>query len=335
MKGIFTISLDFELHWGGFEKWPLENHREYFINTRKVIPQMLKLFEQYEVHATWAAVGLLFHDNRQELIANCPELKPSYELKELSAYHFIETHGIGEDETSDPFHYALSLLEKIKATPYQEIGTHTFAHYYCNEQGQTLEQFRADLLAAQKSAARLGITLRSLVFPRNQFNEDYLRICWDCGIQSVRSNPRDWFWNIQSTQNESAWTRFNRGLDAYFPVGKENSYKIQSVAYREGLPVCLPASRLLRPYRPNELFLNEMKIRRINAEMKRAAKANQVYHLWWHPHNFGKYPEQSLKGLEKILKAYRNLRDQYGMQSMTMNELAVEIMNSHAKEKTA
>ena len=48
MNGIFTISLDFELHWGGFEKWPIEEYRQYFLNTRKVIPEMLKLFGQYE-----------------------------------------------------------------------------------------------------------------------------------------------------------------------------------------------------------------------------------------------------------------------------------------------
>ena len=73
-KGIFTISLDFELHWGGFEKWSLPQYQQYFFNTRKVIPQMLSLFEKHEVHVTWASVGMLFHNNNESLrnaICNC------------------------------------------------------------------------------------------------------------------------------------------------------------------------------------------------------------------------------------------------------------------------
>jgi hypothetical protein len=57
-KGAFIISLDFELHWGGFEKWPVGEYEQYFLNTRSVIPAMLALFRKYEVHVTWAGVGL-------------------------------------------------------------------------------------------------------------------------------------------------------------------------------------------------------------------------------------------------------------------------------------
>lgn len=320
--GTFIISLDFELHWGGFEKWPLESYKQYFLNTRQVIPKMLSLFQQHEVHVTWASVGMLFHATRESLLKNIPPQQPGYAVKELSAYHYIKKHGIGETEKEDPFHFAASLIKQICDTPFQELGSHTFAHYYCNEEGQTLEQFRSDLRAAQASAALYGQTLRSLVFPRNQFNEQYLKVCHEEGFTSVRDNPRDWFWNIQSTQQESAWKRLNRGLDAYWPIGKKNTYTLKSIEHRTGLPLCIPASRLLRPYRPKELFLNTLKISRIKSEMERAAKRGEIYHLWWHPHNFGNYPEQSLQGLDHILQHYARCRNIYGMQSMTMSEVA-------------
>src|SRR5690349_20497060 len=98
MNGTLVLSLDFELHWGGLEKWPLERYREYFLNTRKAIPRMLELFQQHEVHVTWATVGMLLHDSRQSLLQNAPHLKPSYEQQQLSAYHFIESIGIGSNE---------------------------------------------------------------------------------------------------------------------------------------------------------------------------------------------------------------------------------------------
>jgi peptidoglycan/xylan/chitin deacetylase (PgdA/CDA1 family) len=320
--GSFIISLDFELHWGGFEKWPLEKYRQYFLNTRSVIPDMLERFERRQVHVTWATVGMLFHPSRESLIKDLPEQRPSYAAEELSAYHFLEQHGVGESEEDDPFHFAGSLVNLIVETPFQELASHTFAHYYCNEVGQTLEQFRADLRAAQRTAEHYGKKLRSLVFPRNQFNEAYLRICFEEGFVAVRDNPRDWFWNIQSTQGESPWKRLNRGMDAYWPIGEKNTYPVESIAHHDELPLCIPASRLLRPYRPSEFFLNAMKISRIRAEMERAARKNEVYHLWWHPHNFGSFPRQSLAGLDKILDHYAFCRERYGMESVTMGEVA-------------
>jgi peptidoglycan/xylan/chitin deacetylase (PgdA/CDA1 family) len=321
MNGTFTISLDFELHWGGFEKWPLENYKTYFQSTRKVIPEMLSLFRKHEVHVTWATVGMLFHENKQELLKNCPLNKPGYEIKELSAYNYIESNGIGSNENDDPFHYAPSLIRQIIAVPFQEIGTHTFAHYYCNEAGQTVEQFQDDLKAAKRVASTYGVELRSLVFPRNQFNNQYLKACFIEGITSVRSNPLDWFWNIESTQSESMWKRLNRGADAYFPIGEMNTYSLNSIAVKHGYPLCIPASRLLRPYNPKEFFLNDLKISRIKNEMSRAAQRGEVYHLWWHPHNFGNYPEQSVEGLQRILEHYAYCRKTWDMKSCTMGEL--------------
>lgn len=325
---VFTISLDFELHWGGFEKWPLKKYKSYFSNTRNIIPELLGFFKDYKVHTTWATVGMLFHESKDSLVRDAPSLKPSYDISELSAYHFIQNHGIGNSEEEDPYHFAAILVRQIVETPYQELGSHTFAHYYCNEPGQTVQQFRADLEAAQRSAKLVDKQLKSLVFPRNQFNEEYLRACYEAGFIAVRDNPRDWFWNIQSTQSESMWKRLNRGLDSYVPVGGKSMYSIDSLQFRPGLPVCIPASRLLRPYRPKELFLNKMKIDRIKSEMERAAQYGEVFHLWWHPHNFGNYPNENMEGLKEILDHFAMCREKYGMQSLSMREIAERVMKS-------
>lgn len=357
MKGIFTISLDFELHWGGFEKWELggstlaglddlnrvtpgknllasgvkSSYRQYFLNTRLVIPEMLKAFQRHEVHVTWAAVGLLFHETKPELMANMPFLKPSLGNKKLSAYHYIDEVGIGDSETDDPFHYGLSLIRKIKKTPFQEIGSHTFAHYYACEVGQTSDQFRADLQSAKQAALKHGIELKSLVFPRNQVNDAYLAICYEEGFESIRINPTDWFWQIASTQSESMWKRFNRGLDAYLKTGNKKSYPLSAIEVKEGMPLKFPASRLLRPYSARQLLLNNMKIHRILNEMEDAARTGEVYHLWWHPHNFGHFPQENMEGLNRILMHYQYLRNKYGMESCTMAELTNKLIPQEEK----
>ena len=43
-------------------------------------------------------------------------------------------------------------------------------------------ELRADLAAACNAAKAIGITLESIVFPRNQFNADYLEACRAAGL---------------------------------------------------------------------------------------------------------------------------------------------------------
>ncbi|HET8860573.1 polysaccharide deacetylase family protein [Marivirga sp.] len=322
MNSIFTISVDFELHWGGFEKWPLdEAKKQYFLNTRKLIPQLLDLFEQHEVHVSWATVGLLMHENKAEVEQNSPKTQPTYYQQELSAYQFIEKTGIGENEKEDPFHFAHSLIAEIVKRKGQELASHSFAHYYCNEVGQNTEQFDADSKAIQKAASKYGKQLKSLVFPRNQFNADYLKVCKQNGIEIVRSNPVDWWWDTNDgALNESKWKRLNRGLDAYFNVGGKTSYAQYAIKKQEGVYL-LPASRLLRPYNPKESILNQRKINRIQKEMTIAAQNKEYYHLWWHPHNFGNYSQENLAGLKEILNHYSMLKEKFEMQSLNMGEI--------------
>lgn len=322
-NSIFTISLDFELHWGGFEKWPLnESKKAYFIRTRELIPDLLKIFAESDIHVTWATVGLLMHQDRKALEMNLPKVPVSYDQENLSAFHYLKTQGIGKDEQEDPFHFADSLVRQIIATPGQELGTHTFGHYYCNEAGQTIEMFRSDLQSADMAAATYGQQLKSLVFPRNQFNENYLKVCADQGIRIARSNPIDWWWQIGSTQQESLWKRLNRGLDAYFSIGGKTSYPLETIQQVAGVYL-MPASRLLRPYNAKELFLNKKKISRIKTEMSVAAQNGEVYHLWWHPHNFGGNPTENINGLQEIAHHFQYLKKEFGMQGMNMGELAL------------
>src|SRR5262249_44549153 len=142
-RGSFVISLDFELYWGVRDGVTLDAYRERLLGEREVIPKMLDLFSEFGVHATWATVGFLFARDRSHIEECMPAALPAYDDPSLSPYEHLGT--IGRDERDDPFHYASGLLERIATSPGQEIGTHTFSHYYCLEPGQTAAQFEADL----------------------------------------------------------------------------------------------------------------------------------------------------------------------------------------------
>jgi hypothetical protein len=58
--------------------------------------------------------------------------------------------------------------------------------------------------------------------------------------------------------------------------------------------------------------------------MRFAAAKNQLFHLWWHPHNFGINLQQNLQFLERILQYYQQLNKKYGFRSSTMTQVVDE-----------
>jgi peptidoglycan/xylan/chitin deacetylase (PgdA/CDA1 family) len=317
-KGIFLISLDFELYWGVRSRLTLDQYRENLVGVRQAVPALLSLFGQYGIHATWATVGFAFFDGREQLLSALPAKKPAYANARLSPYPGLETLGV--DETCDPFHFAASLLRLIAARPGQEIGTHTFSHYYCLESGQDVEAFRDDLRAARRAAARLGIDLESLVFPHNQVNREYLEACRQMGIKAYRGNEAAWFYRPRSRKEESLLHRLLRLLDSYLNLSSQNCAS-QADITRE-FPCNIPSSRFLRPYSRKFSLLEPLRLARILGGLRYAARHGLVYHLWWHPENFGTHTRKNLAFLEKILREYAALREQYGMESLNMGEIA-------------
>ena len=313
-KGTLVLSLDFELIWGIFDHVNIQDKVSYFDSTINVIPRMLDAFQKKNIHVTWATVGMLFNENWEEWFSNFPEVLPTYQNQNLNPYHYGEMH---RNAGLDRFFFAPKLIKEIQSVPKQEVGTHTYSHYYCLQSGQNREQFDADLAQAIKVANAFSIKLDSLVFPRNQFNESYLAVCEKHHIKTVRTNPTSWYWNVNKP--ETLLTKIARTGDAYFPIGKK-SYHPTTIA--KGTIIEQPTSRFFRPQSNINIF-NSTRIVRIKNEIIAAAQNGAVYHLWWHPHNFGIDSEGALKALNEILLVYKHCAETYGMESQNMRELAI------------
>ena len=149
-SGGFVISLDFELMWGVRDQVTIAQYGPNVLGVRQAIPSLLELFGRKQIACTWATVGLLFFDHKDDLEIALPKVRPQYRNQKLSPYPDISR--LGRTESDDPYHFGLSLIRQIAATPNQEVATHTFSHYYCLEEGQTLEAFEADLQAAIAAA---------------------------------------------------------------------------------------------------------------------------------------------------------------------------------------
>lgn len=318
--GALVVSLDFELHWGVRHiRTTAGPYGKNIRGARTAIPKILLAFEQFGVAATWATVGFLFARNRRELTDFYPSVRPGYADRRLDPY----TETIGAGESDDPFHFARSLIDRIRDTPRQEIGSHTFSHYYCLEDGQAAEAFRNDLESACQIAASVGVRLKSIALPGNQFNPSYAPLVRAAGFISYRGNQPGGMYRARNSKEASAaLARIGRLTDAYLNVsGHALTGWDEAASAANGL-FDIRASRFLRPYSRRTASFDSLRLRRIAEAMRKAARERRIYHLWWHPHNFGADIEESMAILRRILMTFQSLRDEHGFRSLSMNEAA-------------
>jgi len=317
-KSVFLISLDFEMRWGMYfhENTEFSTYYENFYGVRAAVDKILGCFSDYGVRATWAMVGFLFLKDFCDLKDNLPKSKPKYLDVNINPYSNLEIL----KKVPEKLIFAPDVIEKILGVEGNEIGSHTLSHYYCLEPGQTIENFAGDLDKCIELAGRSSINLKSFVFPRNQFTDEYLKVLRERGFTSVRGNENAWFYGESDNAGDTIFKRIFRLIDSYVDISGHNAFHFPGEG--QDLPYNFPSSRFLRPYRPAWSFFDGFKLRRIKKSMTYAAQNGLVFHLWWHPHNFGRNLTKNINFLEKILDHFQALKSDYDMVSMNMSDLS-------------
>ena len=114
-----------------------------------------------------------------------------------------------------------------------------------------------------------------------------------------------------------------RIADAYFNISGANTYPLPETGI---LPVNLPSSRYMRSHSKRFGLFEPLRLKRITSSMTEAAKSGQVFHLWWHPEDFSTNPDENFRFLGRVLGHFAKLRDTHGMQSCTMHEAALRVL---------
>jgi hypothetical protein len=170
------------------------------------------------------------------------------------------------------------------------------------------------------------------VFPRNQTNEPYCRLSRQAGIRAYRGNQRSWLYEAKSQGDETLLRRGLRLLDSYVNLTGHHAHRLDEL--RQSDMTDVRASRFLRPYSKKLRALEPLRLRRIKDDITHAARTGGLYHLWWHPENFGKNAEENLRFLSQILEHFAVLRRSHGMESFHMGEVA-DLLEDAPKEPAA
>lgn len=312
-----VVSLDFELFWGVTDSRTVENYGENIEGVWQAVPAMLALFKEYDINVTWATVGMLMCRDFKQWSDLRPSIMPTYDRESCSTY---SVSALARDLPK--LFFARPLVEQILATDGQELASHTYSHFYCGEEDSTVEQFVADLECTQRIFDEYQVKPTSLVFPRNQVRSEYLNPLLAAGFTAYRGNQSHWMYKdghlVSGTIGKAL--RLIRFADTYVPITGSHTFSLATDDVSNAELINIPASQFLRPASGHSV-MDSMHLNRVRSGMKKAAETDSVFHLWWHPHNFGRNLEANLMNLEKLLKYYRVLNQDYGMQSLSMKEL--------------
>lgn len=312
--GYFVISLDFELIWGlaGWNKKQIDSYLPNLQNATKALKYIIATLSKYKIKCTIGYVGFMGYQSVDDLISHLPQILPQYENMSFSSVHSLIPL-INVIYPKELF-FCPTILKELEAEPLIELASHTFSHYYCLEKGQNEEAFRQDIQKAQEQG---NGKLHSIIYPRNQVSQRYLKICKENGFTHYRGNLPNLLYKAKKTTSRYSLTGALRFLDTYINLFGHHCFKAQE---HEGL-INIPGSYFLRPYCHKLKILEKIKLRRIKSSMHYAATHNQIFHLWWHPHNFGLNLQENIQELEELCIYYKYLEKKYSYSSEFISKL--------------
>jgi peptidoglycan/xylan/chitin deacetylase (PgdA/CDA1 family) len=305
-RGVFALSLDFELIWGALDLFgPERFRRACTIERNEVIPRLLDLLVEFQIPATWCVVGHLF-------LESCDGGKHAEVLS--PTHDWFEQDRGGNEETA-PLFFARSLIEKIRACPVrQEIGCHSFSHMIFGDRNCSAEAARSELAASVRAAREMGIELRSFAFPRNQVG--HLQALSEHGFVCYRGPEPVWYEQINLPPAIKRLAHLCSVLVAAQPPVSLPEMTEAGLWNIPGSMIYFPMHGLRRH------IPVQMRVRRAIKGLEAAAARKRIFHMWFHPTNLADRIEPMFHGLREIFARARTMRERGQIDILTMSQIA-------------
>ena len=305
-RGVFTVSIDFEMIWGTISRHGPEAFRTQCEEERRIIiDRLLALLTEFEVPATWLVVGHLFLDS-------CNRNHRTSQID--SVLSCIPSNTIQSGDMNSLF-CARDLVRKIQACNVpQEIGCHTFSHAIFTKQTTTRERAEAELAACVSLARELGIVMRSFVFPENRIGYlDLLRehrfTCYRGAEWHERGHLPDLVRRLTHLWLVCTAASPPVHLPEFGPEGVWN----------------IPGSMMYFPMHGRRRHLPlSLRVNRAGKGLEAAAQQNRIFHLWFHPTNLADETESMFAGLRSIFQHAARLRESGCIDFKSMGSIVVD-----------
>lgn len=301
-KGAFVVSLDTELGWGCFDTVGVDHYEEAYRNTRSVIDGLCRLFDTYDAPVTWALV--------MHMLADCSGLHDEEEPNFDWIDSWYERAPCSSDVEKDLW-YAPDVLERIRAADVDhELAVHGYSHVILGAPGCTRTAATAEIRRATAIADEFDVEAETFIFPRNRIG--HLDVLGEFGFRFYRGLDARWY--------ERALPRQLRRLYRFGDEFTKRTPPTVTPRTRSGM-IELPGSQILRP---NDGYWTYTppgsQVERAKKGLDRAVERGEIFHLWFHPFNFGSDPEAHLDVFERILAYAAELRRTDGLEIKSIND---------------
>lgn len=303
-RGVFTLSLDFELIWGTVAEFGEQGfQRQCQLERRVVIDRLLALLVEFEIPATWCVVGHL-------MLADC------------DAPASVRRGRCGGE---DCLYCGRALIEKIRACAVpQEIGCHSFTHPLFSEHLLDRAAAARELDQSVKAARELGIEMQSFVFPQNRTG--HLGLLKDYGITCYRG---------PEPHEDGLSSEFARRLAHLWAVCTAAQPPVHLPEFTAAGVWNIPGSMIYFPMHGRRRYLPlNLRVKRAIKGLEAAAQQRRIFHLWFHPTNLADEMEHMFRGLREIFTYAADLRARGSLDFVPMGKLvpALEpaLRNHHA-----
>jgi peptidoglycan/xylan/chitin deacetylase (PgdA/CDA1 family) len=307
MKGAFILSLDTEIAWGTFTWGGTEYYRRHFDGYRANVHRFIQLMDKYSIPATWAFVGHL-------MLEECDGTHPEAPVPDFPWYgkpwYAVDPGG---DAISNPWWYAPDVLDRVLAmkTP-QEIGTHTFSHVFLNDPAVTPEIAHAQIKASIDVARARGLTIESLVFPRD--GVAHLDQYAELGITNYRGEERLGYQSLARPLRRAA------GLCDHIAGRTPPVYGWDGLETQHGL-LNIPGSTFGLAYdRYHRLVPTPARLAKFRRGLDAAADRDAIFHLAFHPFHLGS-SEKMFDLFEQYFRLAATARDAGRIDILTMRDV--------------
>lgn len=288
MSATFILSLDCEGKWGMADRiTPYHDHHLTTDKLRAAYLALTALFARYEVPATFAFVmAFLLSGAEQEAV---DELFPDHPAGRAWLADFRAAQARG-DMNGWTLPEALTI---VSGDGRHEVACHGFSHLPLDEASTPREFADRELVACDRVARMRGLTIETMVFPRNRVG--HVDLLPGHGVSGYRERLARGSGRIaQAAALASEFNLFERPQPDAVPV-PDRAIAIPSghfFNWRVG------ARRMVPRWTTAMRWRNLME----------TAKTGDVVHLWLHPHNIITGPE-TLPLLERVLRDVARLRD--------------------------
>jgi peptidoglycan/xylan/chitin deacetylase (PgdA/CDA1 family) len=311
-RGVFTISLDFELIWGTLDLFGTAAFDRAVRAERDLVPRLLDLFVEFRIPATWCILGHLFLPRCQPVDGvKHPEIaRPNH------AWHphdWFERDPCGTEDT-DPLFYGRTLVERIRACPVpQEIGCHSFSHVVFGDPGCSAATAETEVATCVRVAREMGIEHKSFAFPRNSVG--HLDVLRRHGFRVFRgpepARLADRPWNNVLKRLSHLWAVL-RAAEPPTVLPERTASGLWDV----------PGSMIYFPMHGFRRHIPlSLRVKRAVKGLEAAARARRVFHLWFHPTNLADQPERMFAGLRAILEHATRLADRGVLRILPMGDI--------------